>query len=503
MIRLTLSTTTSCEIRNCTTIYNKNLRHLTIDEFKHTSKWSKIECMSFQDDVFHSIETALFSNFRSLRILHMKNIPILGKGIISGFEDINKTKLTQLCLENVNLTTAVVVPLFTKLNKRLKVLSLKNNHIESFSFENIDNLFKIKSLILSGNKQLVFSPQASKPFTYLKTLDLSDTRSLNSTFCPNKIKHLPNLRALCLDGIRFRLADIDIKNCFNNLKKLFLSKSHIQDSIHKDSFSNFPKLEYLQLSGLKYTKQFKMPTFKRNKNLATLELNCIAFLFPPTETNTKAFKYLIKLNKLELSNWNLSQWSSLNLSTLFAPFKESITTLKLSKVSFETIPDIIWEMPNLTTVILSNNKISSLDPPRNSTIVNIKNLHLQWNSIETLDPGSIPKSVSDLNLSGNPFSCKCPLMQYVLWEREKKDVKIMTDWYYRYHCANPREWKGRNLLEFVRKIKPTDCGAFNISVIVATVLCFIMIAVVVVSNIIVWRKQKLQNLENRPLLPKA
>lgn len=110
MIRLTLSTTTSCEIRNCTTIYNKNLRNLTRDEFKHTSKWSKIECMSFQDDVFHSIETALFSNFRSLRILHMKNIPVLGKGIISGFEDINKTKLTQLCLENVNLTTAVVVP---------------------------------------------------------------------------------------------------------------------------------------------------------------------------------------------------------------------------------------------------------------------------------------------------------------------------------------------------------------------------------------------------------
>lgn len=224
MIRLTLSTTTSCEIRNCTTIYNKNLRNLTRDEFKHTSKWSKIECMSFQDDVFHSIETALFSNFRSLRILHMKNIPMLGKGIISGFEDINKTKLTQLCLENVNLTTAVVMPLFTKLNKRLKVLSLKNNHIESFSFENIDNLFKIKSLILSGNKQLVFSPQASKPFTYLKTLDLSDTRSLNSTFCPNKIKHLPNLRALCLDGIRFRLADIDIKNCFNNLKKLFFEQ---------------------------------------------------------------------------------------------------------------------------------------------------------------------------------------------------------------------------------------------------------------------------------------
>lgn len=500
---MTLSTTTSCEIRNCTKIHNKNLRHLTRDAFKHTSKWSKIECMSFQDDVFDSIETALFSNFRSLRILHMKNIPMLGKGIISGFEDINITKLTQLCLENVNLTTAVILPLFTKLNKRLKVLSLKNNPIESFSFENIDNLFKIKSLILSGNKQLVFSPQTSKPFTYLKTLDLSYTRSLNSTFCPNKINNIPNLKTLCLDGIRFRLADIDIDNCFNNLKMLVLSNSHIQDGIHNDSFSHFPNLTYLQLSGLGYTKQFKMPTFSKNMNLTTLKLNCIAFLFPPTQTNTNAFEYLIKLSVLDLSNWDLSQWSSLNISILFAPFKESITTLKLSKVGFETIPNIIWEMPNLNIVTLSNNKISSLDPQRNSTIVNMTRLHLQWNRIETLDPGSIPQSVSDLNLSGNPFSCKCPLMQYVLWEREKKDVKVMTDWYYRYHCATPREWKGRNLLEFARKIKPTDCRAFNTSVIVAAVLCFIMIAIVVVTNIIVWRKRKLQTCENRPLLPKV
>lgn len=100
--------------------------------------------MSFQDDVFHSIETALFSNFRSLRILHMKNIPILGKGIISGFEDINKTKLTQLCLENVNLTTAVVVPLFTKLNKRLKVLSLKTITLKVFHLKTLIIYLKSK-----------------------------------------------------------------------------------------------------------------------------------------------------------------------------------------------------------------------------------------------------------------------------------------------------------------------------------------------------------------------
>lgn len=49
-----------------------------------------------------------------------------------------------------------------------------------------------------------------------------------------------------------------------------------------------------------------MLIFKRNKNFVILELNCIVFLFLFIEINIKVFKYFIKLNKLELSNWNLS-----------------------------------------------------------------------------------------------------------------------------------------------------------------------------------------------------
>lgn len=52
----------------------------------------------------------------------------------------------------MNFIIVVVVLLFIKFNKCLKVLSFKNNYIESFLFENIDNLFKIKSLIFLGNK---------------------------------------------------------------------------------------------------------------------------------------------------------------------------------------------------------------------------------------------------------------------------------------------------------------------------------------------------------------
>lgn len=104
-----------------------------------------------------------------------------------------------------------------------------------------------------------------------------------------------------------------------------------------------------------------MLIFKRNKNFVILELNCIVFLFLFIEINIKVFKYFIKLNKLELSNWNLSQWSFLNFFILFVLFKELIIILKFLKVSFEMIFDIIWEMLNLKIVILSNNKILSLD----------------------------------------------------------------------------------------------------------------------------------------------
>lgn len=104
-----------------------------------------------------------------------------------------------------------------------------------------------------------------------------------------------------------------------------------------------------------------MLIFKRNKNFKILELNCIVFLFLFIEINIKVFKYFIKLNELELSNWNLSQWSFLNFFILFVLFKELIIILKFLKVGFEMIFNIIWEMLNLKIVILSNNKILSLD----------------------------------------------------------------------------------------------------------------------------------------------
>lgn len=104
-----------------------------------------------------------------------------------------------------------------------------------------------------------------------------------------------------------------------------------------------------------------MLIFKRNKNFKILELNCIVFLFLFIEINIKVFKYFIKLNKLELSNWNLSQWSFLNFFILFVLFKELIIIFKFLKVGFEMIFNIIWEMLNLIIVILSNNKILSLD----------------------------------------------------------------------------------------------------------------------------------------------
>lgn len=62
---------------------------------------------------------------------------------------------------------------------------------------------------------------------YLKILDFLDMCFLNLMFCLNKIKYLLNFRVLCFDGICFWLVDIDIKNCFNNLKKFVLSKSYI------------------------------------------------------------------------------------------------------------------------------------------------------------------------------------------------------------------------------------------------------------------------------------
>ncbi|XP_048738959.2 CD180 antigen-like [Ostrea edulis] len=492
-----LSARTCSVYKSCTKISFQNISNLSTENFDHEhKKWKKIKCINLQDDIIYSIQAGLFSKFSSLRTLQMQNISKLGEHLIDGFENINSTKLTHLCLQSVGLTGRIVLKLCELLPRRLKVLVLRNNEIGKFALDYISG-FKVSTLDLSSNKNLNFSLGISKPYTWLNSLNLSRTSFYpNSTFLFNKTCVIPNLKHLALIDNQLRLSALDGHDCLKHLKKLSLSGSQLVDGIHNYSFSRFPELTDLQIDGLRNT-VIQLPTFQNNHKLENLNLNSMKYLFPPSSENVLAFKHLSRLQKLRMKRWDLSTWNSLQLSSLFAPFSKSITLLDLSYVGITAIPDILWEMQNLTTLDLNSNKISRLDIMSNTTNKKLDHLHLMWNQIESLDPKFLPSSVTDLNLTGNPFSCSCQLIPFVIWVKEKEFVKIQNDWHYgRYRCATPRDWEGKSLATFVRKIKPTDCAPFNAYIITAIILCLLMIAIVIVTNIVIWWKRKLRRQKN-------
>lgn len=491
------------QTNNCTEISGLNISTLTKENFDHKRTWSTITCIILQRNVIRSIEQGLFSNFKNLKWLFMKNIEMLGKGIVDGFEGINSTDLVQLGLENVGLTSAITEEIFTKLPRRIKVLNLQHNHIERFSFHSIRHLKTIGTINLSGNKDLDFSIGTLQNFTFLKNLYLSSTNfHMNSTFCPKGWSHFPNLKTLYMNGNTFDLSAIDIKNCFKKVRHLDLSYCQLLNGLHDRSFSNFPNMVFLKLTGIHNTKVFHLPTFEKNKYLQYLDLSTVNFSFPPSDENMGGFQHLEKLLTLRMNDWNLSQWDSLSLSTLYSPLSKSIQTLQLINVGLSEIPMIVWKMSNLTTLSMGHNYISRLERPINTTSIGLKTLHLQSNQIAIVYPESIPKSVTDLNLSGNPFDCRCPLMRYVNWVREH-DTKNARDWPDHYFCAKPQIWKSRSLWEFAHRIKPTDCRPFNAYVIASFVICFILILLVIVTNVVTWRRSKVKSVKQEPLLPKT
>lgn len=115
---------------------------------------------------------------------------------------------------------------------------------------------------------------------------------------------------------------------------------------------------------------------------------------------------------------------------------------------------------------------------------------MEWNLIETVDPHSIPKRVVEFPLEGNPFLCTCELMPYKNWVKERKLSKIIKDWASKYQCSKPHQWEGKTLDMFRPKI--TDCQEFNAYVITAIVLCFLMVIIVIATNI--YSRRRKQNI---------
>ncbi|KAL8731986.1 MAG: hypothetical protein Q9181_004123 [Wetmoreana brouardii] len=222
-------------------------------------------------------------------------------------------------------------------------------------------------------------------FSSLQTLDLHGNR-LDSV--PSALRDLEQLTVLNLSRNRLGRSIADIAGTISNISSLR------ELNLAENSFSG------------------PLPPFDECWNLEILDLHANAFTSLPEElSDCKLLRRLnVSGNQLSrLPSLDLPSLTSLNLSSNQIPADELITKLiapKLTDLDISTcritnLPPLRSKFPKLTSIIASNNQISSLDT---EAVRGLEVVDLRGNDLRSLPPElSLLRGLKHLLVAGNPM----------------------------------------------------------------------------------------------------
>ncbi|KAL7612389.1 hypothetical protein Lser_V15G05073 [Lactuca serriola] len=401
----------------------------------------------------------------------------------------NLTRLEHLDLSDNNLSGNVPSQLWSL--KNLKFLDLSYNWLTGpilQSFASMVNLTQLKHLDLSHNKFICTLPsdqlwslknlkfvdlghnQLTGPIhqsfasmvnlTQLEHLDLSRNK-FSGTLPSDQLWSLKNLKFLDLSHNQLtgpilqsfdymfnltRLEYLDLsRNSLNgtlpsqlwslkNLWILDLSHNWLTGPILQSfaSMVNLTRLEYLALSGNKFSGTLPSDQLWSLKNLWSLDLSHNQLTGPILQSFASMFN-LTRLEYLNLSSNSLNGtlpsqlWSLKNLEILdlnqnqltgpiLTSFGSKVDLTRLVHINFSrnnfsgTLPSQLGSLKNLEFLDLSKNRLTSPIPPSFGSMINLKFLDLNTNQLR----GPIPQELCNLqnletlNLSMNNITGSIP-----------------------------------------------------------------------------------------------
>jgi len=210
----------------------------------------------------------------------------------------------------------------------LEYLNLSGNKISSLP-ENVGNLIKLDTLLLSNNQEGKVLVELPQSFGDLESLSYLDISSMGLTNLPDSFGNLNNLKYLNLEGtVLSKLPD-----SFGNLIKLETFRGPELEQNIPDSFSNLTNLSFCFFYILNSVSTVTLPDdFGNLKNLQTL------WVFADLENIPISFGKLINLKDLSIG-------SKENLPDNFGELR-SLEKLNLSG-DFKSLPDSFTKLTNL------------------------------------------------------------------------------------------------------------------------------------------------------------
>ncbi|XP_067134486.1 protein slit-like isoform X2 [Centruroides vittatus] len=315
----------------------------------------------------------------------------------------------------------------------LKRLDVRNNEIENIEDHAFEGAVQLTDLLLTENKLKEIRPKMFSGLSNLKTLSLYDNKIeciVPGSFDRMKLLSTLNLLAnplKCNCHLRWLSDWLKKKNVVTGNPRCQAPTSLKDIPIQDVEMKDFKCTDYERVNGCGYEKSCPMGC------------TCTATVVHCSRQKLKAVPPIIPMSTTEL-------YLDVNdipviPTTLNAAI--NIQRLDMSNNQVSIIPNNIFaNLTNLSTLILSYNKLQCIQVDSFRGLKSLRILSLQGNDISMIPDGTFRElvSITHIALGANPLYCDCNLRWLSEWIKEDYIEPGIA------RCAEPRSMKDKLVL---------------------------------------------------------
>ena len=385
------------------------------------SNYSVYDEISIGNKNFKTLPNSIFRNIEiyNLRLVNNK-IEYISKDTFNMIKSLSMLDLGLNMLKSIDNVIIRGTQYQIHYMTGLKSIYLDNNRISSIDELFFRNMIELTELSLANNQLVYISGRVFSGLFNLSWLSLS--HNLIQYIEPNSFRDLVSLRELLLGNNKIKSIDDGAFAGLVNLVYLQLDNNFLE-SIAKSMFVGLESLKRLELDS-NIIKNIEADAFIYLKNLTFLNLNENSI-----SLTQNFFQYLTNIEGLYIEKNRIGLISSENCNYLRNIKKLSLLSNRIASVenafsALEMSVEIVWldltenlltkldkfdfgvKFQNLETLILNDNKISTIERDTFKYMKKLKNLYLIQNNL--LDIKNFTFSslslLKELDLSNNSIS---------------------------------------------------------------------------------------------------